>query len=137
MKVVLDTNILFVILSNKSNYRKIFDAFLDEKYTLCFTNEILEEYREIISNKMSPHIFESFLNLLFEQPNIQLITKYFSWNLISTDFDDNKFVDCAIACNATFLVSEDKHFKVLKQITFPKVNITDIDQFILEIDKKV
>ncbi|MDZ7896884.1 MAG: PIN domain-containing protein [Arcicella sp.] len=52
MKIVLDTNILLTIISSKSSNRMIFDAFPEEQYELCITNEILEEYAEIIGNKM-------------------------------------------------------------------------------------
>jgi uncharacterized protein len=51
MKVVLDTNILLTIVSQKSMNRIVFDAFLDEQYVLCVTTDILEEYAEIIGQK--------------------------------------------------------------------------------------
>ena len=51
-------------------------------------------------------------------------------NLISVDPDDNKFVDCAVAANAKFVVTDDGHFDLLKQIDFPKVNIIGLDDFI-------
>ncbi|WP_229235522.1 MULTISPECIES: PIN domain-containing protein [Emticicia] len=38
MKIVLDTNILLTIISSKSANRVVFDYFLEEKYTLCFSN---------------------------------------------------------------------------------------------------
>jgi len=38
------------------------------------------------------------------------------------DPDDNKFFDCAVAGNADYIVSEDKHFNILKHIPFPSVN---------------
>lgn len=34
--------------------------------------------------------------------------------MIATDPDDNKFCDCAIAAEADFLVTEDRHFEALK-----------------------
>ena len=34
--------------------------------------------------------------------------------------DDNKFVDCAFAANATYIVSDDKHYDVLKEVDFPQ-----------------
>ncbi len=129
MKVVLDTNILLTIISSKSANRMIFDYFLDEKYTLCISNEILSEYTEIVSNKMGFEVAETLIELLLEQPNVELVTRYFSWNLIKIDPDDNKFVDCAISCNASYLVSQDCHFQILKDIPFPKVNLIKVDEF--------
>ena len=45
------------------------------------------------------------------------------------DEDDNKFVDCAIAANADYLITQDKDFNILKQIDFPKINIVRLDEF--------
>ena len=36
------------------------------------------------------------------------------------DPDDNKYCDCAIAGNAKYLVTEDKHFQILKSISIKK-----------------
>ena len=53
--------------------------------------------------------------------NIIQIVRYYEWNAIEQDPDDNKFFDCAVAANAHYLVSEDKHFNILKKIPFPVV----------------
>ena len=44
-------------------------------------------------------------------------------NLIQSDSDDNKFVDCCITANAQYIVSNDRHFDILKHIEFPHVNV--------------
>lgn len=61
--------------------------------------------------------------------NIELITPYYRFGLIQADADDNKFVDCTIAANAEYLVSNDSHFKVLEEIPFPKVNLLLLNTF--------
>jgi uncharacterized protein len=40
-----------------------------------------------------------------------------------TDPDDNKFVDCAIAANAKYIVTGDRHFNIMKSIDFLKLSI--------------
>jgi predicted nucleic acid-binding protein len=55
---------------------------------------------------------------------------FFNWGLIKDDDDDNKFVDCAIAASAKYIVSNDKHFRVLKEIDFPKIDVIGIEEFL-------
>ena len=49
---------------------------------------------------------------------------------ITADPDDNKFVDCAFASNATFIVSEDSHFDILKDISFPRLLVLKLKEFL-------
>jgi uncharacterized protein len=50
--------------------------------------------------------------------------------LIVPDEDDNKYCDCAIAGQADYIVTEDKHFDVLKNIPFPSLEVISIDEFL-------
>ena len=61
--------------------------------------------------------------------NVERIDPHFRFGLITADADDNKFVDCAIIAGAKYIVTEDRHFNVLKEIQFPKVEIVGIDRF--------
>ena len=56
-KIVLDTNCLLMSLPRISPYRKIWDDFLKGKLTLCVTNEIIEEYLEIIEVSVQKRIW--------------------------------------------------------------------------------
>ncbi|WP_462332252.1 restriction endonuclease, partial [Schwartzia sp. (in: firmicutes)] len=40
------------------------------------------------------------------------------------------FVDCALACGARYIVTEDKHFDVLKEIDFPPVDVANLEEFV-------
>ena len=74
---------------------------------------------------------------IMERKNVKLISPSYKWNLITADPDDNKFVDCAIAANAKFIVTEDHHFNVLKEIDFPSVDVINIDDFLKEVMSQV
>ena len=52
MNIVLDTNCLLMSLSRRSAYYPVWRDFVDGKYTLCVTNEILAEYEEILTQKV-------------------------------------------------------------------------------------
>ena len=131
-KVVLDTNVLLVSISTKSKLHWIFKNLLEGNYILCLTTDILAEYAEIIEQQMGNLASESALGVLENLPNVEFITNYYKFNLLK-DPDDNKFVDCAISCNADFIVSHDSDFKRLKKIPFPVVNVINIDQFSKEL----
>jgi len=66
---------------------------------------------------------------LKELPNVPYFISYYKWQLIEADPDDNKYSDCAIAGAALFLVTEDKHFSILKSISFPRISVISIDEF--------
>lgn len=128
-RIVLDTNCLLAILSRRGNYFPVWQGLHEGKYTLCVSNEILEEYEEIICSKTNPIIASNVIQMLINSPYVQFVDTYFHFHLIEQDKDDNKFVDCAIAANASFIVSEDAHFKHLKDIPFPYVEVLRLREF--------
>ena len=128
--VVIDTNCLLQIIARKSPYRPIWDAFLAGRFDLCVSNEILEEYQEILGQQITPTIAENVVLLILNQKNVQLVDPHFRMGIITTDPDDNKFADCAFAAGADYLVSEDSHFKVLHQTPFPQLNLVTLDEFL-------
>jgi uncharacterized protein len=97
LKIVLDTNVLLVSISTKSSYRPIFDALINEEFELCVTTDILVEYEEIISQHMGSAVAQAVLQLIENAPNVRWVTNYYKWNLVTTDPDDNKFIDCVVS----------------------------------------
>ena len=128
--VVIDTNCLLQIISRHSPYRPIWDAFLEGRYQLCVSNEILEEYQEILEQQITPTVAENIVLLIINQANTVLVDPHFRMGIITTDPDDNKFVDCAFAAGADYLVSEDSHFDVLRRTPFPQLNLVTLDEFL-------
>lgn len=128
MTVVIDCNILVMCLTSRSPYHIIYLSLIQGKFNLAVSTEILLEYQEIIEQKYGVTTANSFIALLKELPNVRYYVSYYKWNLIP-DADDNKYSDCVIAGAASFLVSEDKHFSVLKAVPFPKIDVISIDKF--------
>ena len=129
-KIVLDTNCLLASISSKSEYYRIWKGFQQGLFVLCVSNEILEEYEEIIAEKANAIVAGNIINAIVESEFVEFIDPQFRFELITSDKDDNKFVDCAIAANATYIVSEDKHLDVLKEISFPKLLVIKLKEFL-------
>jgi putative PIN family toxin of toxin-antitoxin system len=129
MKFVVDTNCLLRILPQNSNYRCIWNAFLRGEFVWYYTTEMLQEYDEVLSRFYSAAFAKFVIDAMLNAPHAVQITPHFKWSLITADPDDNKFVDCALNAGADFIVTNDKHFNILKEINFPKINVVDIDAF--------
>lgn len=129
-RIVLDTNCLISSLSRRGQYYPIWKGLQTGKYILCVSTDILEEYAEKLSELMSEQVASNVIHLLLESENVELINPYFCLHLIEADHDDDKFVDCAFAANATFIVSDDSHFDILRNVKFPKLLVLNLKKFL-------
>jgi len=129
MKIVLDTNCLLIAVPGKSDYHCILTAFNQGRYTLCCSNDILLEYEEMLIRFYQNRVADNVLNFIFYSPNLLLVTPYFQWDLITVDPDDNKFVNCALNTGADYIVTNDRHFNVLKSLGFPPIKVVNIETF--------
>jgi putative PIN family toxin of toxin-antitoxin system len=117
-------------LSRRSRYYPIWRNFVDGKYSICVTNEILAEYEEILSQKIGAEIASNVIKALLDLPNTKIVQVYYHLHLITADPDDDKFVDCAFKSNAKYIVTQDHHYDVLKETPFPYIEVVDIDEFL-------
>lgn len=129
-RIVLDTNSLVQCIAPHSRYRKIWDSYVEGDYVLCVSNEILNEYEEILERLAGVEVSKYAIEAILNSPHTVFCSPSYHLRLIESDPDDNKFVDCAIATGAACIVTEDRHFSVLKQIDFPKVIVVGIDTFL-------
>jgi putative PIN family toxin of toxin-antitoxin system len=129
MKIVLDTNCLLPAVFPRSIYHWVWESFRHGAFTLCYTTEIIAEYEELLSRLYPPEIIENVMLFLLNSPNVEKVIAHFKWNFILADQDDNKFVDCALNAGADYIVTNDKHFNVLRKIDFPKIDVINIDTF--------
>ena len=118
-RVVLDTNVVVSAhLKEEGFERFVLDLALNHRLQLFLSDEILEEYRNVLSRprlKINPEQVITSLHLIEKnskrvQPKI-IVTE-------AKDPDDNKFLECAAEARADFLVTGNKkHFPKQWQIT--------------------
>lgn len=136
MLVVVDTNVLLVSVSSRSKYHWLYKLILDKKIDIAFSNDILIEYEEQLSTHWHPDVAINVIRSITELSSAQLTTVYYNLYLITADEDDNKFVDCAFAANADFIITNDSHFNILKNIDFPSIPTLRIDEFRILLEEK-
>ncbi len=129
-RIVLDTNCLLQSLPSKSPYHKIWTDVLCGKISLCVNTEILDEYEEILSQKINSEVATNVVEAIARLHTTVYQEIYVHFNLIRDDADDNKFADCAVASGAEFIVTNDKHYNVLKRTPWPDVNVLNIKDFL-------
>ena len=135
-KIVLDTNCLLVSISKYGEAYPVWRGFLEGKFTLCVSTEILEEYEEIIASMATPDVARNVVDVILKRKNVERIDPHYHWHLITADPDDNKFVDCAFTAGAVYIVSDDAHFDVLRDITFPKLLVLKLREFLETLQKE-
>lgn len=121
---------LISALGKKSHYRPIWEAFIEGKYQLVISESIIKEYEEIMQRYSAPGIAKIVLEIFIESPDIIFQKVFYSWNAISADPDDNKFFDIAVAANADYLVTNDRHFDLVKTLLFPNIKVVSAEDFL-------
>ena len=134
-RIVLDTNCLLQAISRRSRFYPIWRDFILGRYELCVTTEILDEYEEILSRYTSPIVGRMVVEAILRANNVVRVDAQFRFGLIESDPDDNKFVDCSIVANAEYIVTDDAHFDVLKDIPFPRVLVMTAESFLAELEQ--
>ncbi len=122
MRVVIDTNVFISsLLSTEGNPRKVIDLWRFERITLCLSKEILAEYFAVLGRfGMADEPEGKELVQLFEKRYNQVfVASPAAITVIKEDPADNKFLECAVAADARYIISGDRHllsFKVFKGI---------------------
>jgi putative PIN family toxin of toxin-antitoxin system len=116
IRLVIDTN---VFVSALISTRSIPALLLDDagkKYTLFISKEILGEVEEVISRKkfgFTEQKISSAMEAILSFSEI--INPGIKVDVIKSDPDDNKILECAVACNAQYIVSGDSHLLDLRE----------------------
>ena len=135
-RVVVDTNCLLASINPRGVYFQLYELFVAREFEWVLSNEILTEYEEQVTRRYSIRTAQQVHDVLTTAPNTYFQEAYYKWQLIEADPDDNKFVDVAIAANADLLVTNDRHFDVLRQLEFPRVPSSTCRRFYAVFDSR-
>ena len=133
-RIVLDTNCLLQALPSRSPYHKIWTEVMAGRISLCVNSDILSEYEDKLAEKTTPEIARNVLEAITRLHTTVFQQVYFHFGLIEADPDDNKFIDCAVAVDAEYIVTNDTHFNILKQIDWPRLIVIDIKTFARQLE---
>src|SRR5688572_24183987 len=107
MRVVVDTNI-FVSAFFGGNPKKVLDLVDTKKVILCISDEIIQEYLRIfVRMNRSQEELEELLRYCREADTVDSALLLPRLNIVKEDPDDNKFIECAVALKADYIVSGD------------------------------
>jgi len=136
MKVVIDTNI-FVSSFFGGKPRKIINLWKNRNIILCISREIIDEYFEVLRRigLQNERELEELLALLARGYNCIFTTKTPTLKIVENDPDDDKFIECAVALNAQYLITGDK--EVLEIKNYMGIKIITPNHFLEEFDKKI
>jgi len=118
VKVVIDTNVFISSLINPAGTPgKIVDLWKVGKISLCLSQEVLYEYLEVIARfEISDDPAVATLLKIFESRCNQVyVSKTAALSVIENDLKDNKFLECAIAASADYIISGDRHLLKLRE----------------------
>jgi len=109
IKVVLDTNV-FVSSYFGGNPRKVVDLWKTGEVIFCISRPIIDEYIEVLRRLglQDEKELGELLGLFARGFHVVFTAETPELHIVEDDPDDNKFIECAVALKADFIISGDK-----------------------------
>ncbi len=110
MRVVLDTNVLVSGIFFKGPPFEILNAWRDGHVQLAVTPEIVREYEAVLARLQAqyPTVVATDV-LVLVLAHADFVTAPPLPEPVCADPDDDKFIACAVAADARFIISGDQH----------------------------
>jgi len=135
LKVVIDTNqFVSALISKQGLPAQLLDSWKQQRFVLVTSPEIIAEIQRVLEYpqiskkyKLSKSDVQSLLNLIEHEAVV--IPKPPAVHIIKDDPDDDKFLACALAAQAEYIVSGDQH--LLSLGSYKSISIVTVKQFLL------
>ena len=139
LKVVLDANVWVSALLWGGKPAAVIKAAEDGKISIVTSEEIVGEISQVLTYPKLSKIYqaenlrhEDLIEAVLKIAKFVKVTKKF--NVVLEHSADDKFIDCALAAGADYIVSGDKH--LLKIVSYKKTQILSVNEFLQLIETK-
>ena len=116
LNVVIDTNV-FISSFFGGVPREIINLWKKGEIVLCLSQEIIEEYLEVLNRLglRDKNEIENLTRLFAEGYHAIFTAKTPNLEVVKDDPDDDKFLECAVAFDSKIIISGDKHLQQIKK----------------------
>lgn len=122
LKIVFDTNIFVsAIFWEHGNPHHLVELAIEGKIKVFTSAEILGELTEVIIRDFKETDENVFAYVAFILKYAEIVESTEKIDVVKDDSDDNKIIECAVACEADYIVSGDKHLLRLKEYKKAKI----------------
>lgn len=129
IKTVLDTNVVISAVIFGGKPRRVLNLAIEGKISLFFSEPMFEEIREILGGRKFRFTAPQLLAVERELEALSdTIYPDKSIKIVKDDPDDDVFIECALAAEADYIVSGDKHLLDLKN--YGNIKIVNAAEFI-------
>lgn len=129
IKAILDTNVVISAIVFGGKPRRVLNLAIEGKISLFFSEPMFEEIREILGGRKFRLTTPQLLAVERELEAISdTVYPDKSIKVVKDDPDDDLFIECALAADADYIVSGDKHLLDLKR--YGNIKIVNAAEFI-------
>jgi putative PIN family toxin of toxin-antitoxin system len=108
-RIVLDTNVLVSSFFG-GNPRQIIDLWKSGEITLCLSRPVIDEYVDVLQRLglQDESELEELLKLFASSHHILFTAKTPELHVVVKDPADDRFIECAVALKAQYIITGDK-----------------------------
>ena len=114
VRAVVDTNVVLSAARNNGIPRQVMRMWRDGDVILCVSPPIVEEYLGVLARRGFPESLAEMERAIGARRHCEMAKALPSLRVVS-DPDDDKFVECAVALSAEFIVSGDRALRKLRR----------------------
>ena len=128
LRVVVDTNVYISAIFWGGKPRQVLDLGRDDKIQIFISEDIEQEILGKLMSKFGLNSDEAGMVMA----DFSTFTKHIRGGrrirVIKDDPDDDKFIECAVECDARFIISGDKHLLGMKK--YEGIDIINVAAFL-------